>query len=151
MRPIYFVALIASVAAFAGCNSVGSQPHLERAQIFPAYLTPGDTALITVEPRDKDGIIHRIEGRILEDPRMPLHLNDEGRDGDEVAGDGVWSLQVDVPPPALGGTYTVEFTAYRRDGTAVPIRDKEGNVSPLTTIIPIQINAAPESTEEAAE
>lgn len=128
---------------------MGGQPDFERAAISPSDLMPGDMALITIEPNDKDGIIHRIEGVIQEDPRFPLELNDEGRDGDEVAGDGIWSLQVDVPALALGGTYTVEFTAYRRDGTPVPIRDKEGNVAPLSTVIPIEINAA--STEGATE
>lgn len=127
----------------AGCNTMGGQPNFERATISPSQLMPGDMALITIEPNDKDGIIHRIEGIVQEDPRQPLELNDEGLDGDEIAGDGVWSLGVDVPPLALGGTYTVEFTAYRRDGTPVPIRDKEGNVSPLSTVITIQINAAP--------
>jgi len=143
MRRISLLVLTLGAAAVAGCNTMGAQPSLERAQMSPSQLTPGGSALITVEPRDRDGIIHRIEGRILEDPRQELVLNDEGRDGDLVAGDGIWSLEVDVPPSALGGNYTVEFTAFRRDGTPVPIRDQAGNVSPLTTIIPIVISPAP--------
>jgi len=106
-------------------------------------LKPGDSAVITVHVADKHEIVKRVEGVVREDPRIKMKLHDDGQPPDEKADDNTWSLQVDVPFQAAPGTFNLDLTAYRSDGTPVPIRHK-GKTSPLTATIPLTIGAAPE-------
>jgi hypothetical protein len=119
-------------ALLAGCNTMSGQPDLQNALITPPALHPGATALITLEVKDKHGIVQRVEGQLKEDDRITLKLYDDGTHGDVEAGDSIWSLQVDVPAEAPPGEFAVDFVAYRADGQPVPIRDEQGNVTILT-------------------
>jgi len=140
-----------AVVALTGCNTMAKAPKFKAALLDPPTLQPGDTAVITVEVADKNRIIDRIEGVVKEDPRITFKLRDDGAPPDEKAGDGIWSLQVDVPFQAPPGDFEREFTAYRADGMAVPVRDAEGNAVPLTETLPvvIRVDDAPLGAAEA--
>ena len=73
-----------------------------------------------MEVKDKNAVIDRIEGVVIEDPRITFRLRDDGEEPDAKAGDGVWSMKVDVPFTAPDGEFNLEFTAYRSDGQPVP-------------------------------
>lgn len=134
------LSLAASVTALlAGCNSLGGVPRFTATAIEPARLHPGDTALITIDVKDKNDIIHSIEGVVEEEPDISLALQDDGQEGDEKAGDGTWSLAVLVPAEAPAGSFNLTFTAYRSDGVAVPIRGKDGEITALTAEMPLEI------------
>ena len=105
--------LMLLVVAAMGCNTLGRQPKLQDAAIVPATLKPGDSAVITVKVVDKERIIDRIVGVVLEDTRMKLPVYDNGVAPDVKAGDGIWSLQVDVPPMALAGQFTTQASDAR--------------------------------------
>ena len=49
--------------AGAGCHLISGTPALDHARITPEDLKPGDTAVITVEVKDRHGIVQRVEGR----------------------------------------------------------------------------------------
>ncbi len=128
-------------AALAGCAMDGRQPRLENALITPSALKPGDTAVITVEVRDRFNVVDRVEGVILEDPTISLKLKDDGTPPDSLAGDRVWSLRVEVPFQAPPGGFTLQLTAYRADGTPVPVDNKEGQTVPLSASVNVVIEA----------
>ncbi len=134
--------LLLALSVLAGCNTFGRQPKLQDAMIAPAQLKPGDTAVITVHAADKHHIIKRVEGVVREDARIKLKLRDDGAEPDKEANDKVWSMQVDVPFQALPGSFNLDLTAYRSDGTPVPVKQK-GKTSPLTATVPVTIAAAP--------
>ena len=136
------LAVVSVVLAVAGCHVISGVPALTRAVITPEELKPGDTAVITVKAADRHKIIDRVEGVVQEDPRVLFKLRDDGVVPDEKAGDKTWTLQVDVPFKAPPGDFVLEFTAYRRDGLPVPVRDKDGNVTALSTTLPITIRYA---------
>lgn len=131
------------VSLMAGCNSLGGVPEFKAGGIVPAQLVPGDTALITVEVKDKNGIIHAITGVVKEDPSLQLRLRDDGQEGDVTAGDGIWSLAVTVPPVTPAGAVNLTFTAYRKDGVPVPVRSAGGTISPLALDLPLVISLKP--------
>lgn len=131
------------VSLLAGCNSLGGVPEFKAGGIVPAQLFPGDTALITVEVKDKNGIIHAITGVVKEDPSLQLKLRDDGLEGDVTAGDSIWSLAVTVPPSTPDGAVNLTFTAYRNDGVPVPVRGEGGTISPLTLELPLVISLKP--------
>lgn len=132
-------AVLVLLGIIAGCNTLGRQPQLKDATIAPAELKPGDSAVITVVVRDRHKIVNRVEGVVLEDPSIKLKLHDDGVAPDKKAGDDEWSLQVDVPFQAPPGQFMLQLTAYRSDGTPVPVRDTEGNTVPLAVTIPVVI------------
>jgi len=138
----YLVAAIAAgvlLAVAPGCNTLGRQPRLENAMLTPGDLKPGDSAVITVEVDDRLGIVGRVEGVVVEDPTIKLKLRDDGEPPDEAAGDHVWSLQVDVPFQAPSGEFALQLTAYRSDGTPVPVRSEEAGTVPLQVTLPVTI------------
>jgi hypothetical protein len=137
-----FVLLLA-LSVLAGCNTFGRQPRLQDAAITPAQLKPGDTAIITVRVADKHEIVRRVEAVVREDQRIKMKLRDDGQPPDAKADDKTWSLQVDVPFQAAPGTFNLDMTAYRSDGTPVPVRHK-GKTNSLTATVPVTIGAPPE-------
>ena len=137
-RYTFCTAVLAAVL-FSGCNTLSGQPQITRAGINPEVLEPGATAVITLVLKDKQDVVERIEGIVLEDPRITFPLRDDGQPPDEKAGDNVWSMQVDVPFQAPPGKFSLEFTAYGPDGRPVSIRDDEGEVIVLKASVPINI------------
>ncbi|MFO7973626.1 MAG: choice-of-anchor X domain-containing protein [Candidatus Hydrogenedentota bacterium] len=118
----------------SGCNAYRRQPRLTSATITPAQLQPGDTAVITVTvERDRFNIVDKVSAVVREDPRMKFDLKDDGTPPDEEAGDGVWSLLVDVPFMAPPGDFTLELTGYDEDGNVIPVLGPEGGEMPLST------------------
>ncbi|HUW62225.1 MAG TPA: hypothetical protein VMZ06_14575 [Candidatus Bathyarchaeia archaeon] len=134
----YTIALLVLFISIAGCNTASRQPQFQRAAIAPDQLKPGDTAMIQVEVKDRYDIVRRVEGVVREDPTIRLKLHDDGLAPDEKADDNVWVLQVDVPFQATPGDFLLQLTAYRADGTVVPVKSKEGTV-PLSTTVPLKI------------
>ena len=141
----YTLATLAATALLLlnGCNTLSGQPQITRAAIDPEILEPGASAVITLAIKDKQGVVERIEGVVLEDPRITFRLRDDGETPDEKAKDNVWSMQVDVPFQAPPGQFRLEFTAYGSDGMPVSIRDDEGKVVVLQQTVPINIQFPP--------
>lgn len=132
--------VLGALALAAGCNSLGGVPEFKASAIAPEALHPGDTALITIDVKDKNNIIGGIVGAVKEEPNLKLTLHDDGQEGDVKAGDNTWSLAVIVPLEGQPGTYHLTFTAYRSDGVAVPIRGAGGEIAALSVEIPLEIS-----------
>ncbi|HEX71804.1 MAG TPA: hypothetical protein ENN65_00595 [Candidatus Hydrogenedentes bacterium] len=139
MNRFGMMAILIAALFLAGCHTFSGVPHMKNALITPEELKPGDTALISVQVKDRHDIVRRVQGVVVEEPRIVFNLRDDGASGDKKAKDGVWSLAVQVPFQAPPGEYLLELTALRSDGTPVPIRDKRGNVSPLKESLPLVI------------
>lgn len=138
MSSARIVVLLTFAAACAGCTTAGRHPQLADPAIAPSELKAGDTAVISVRVADHHNIICRVEGVVREDPTVKLKLRDDGKAPDEKAGDGIWTIQVDAPFQAPAGQFNVDLTAYRADGSPVPIR-KDGHKQPLAVTIPVTI------------
>ncbi|NLV46073.1 MAG: hypothetical protein GXY07_16415 [Candidatus Hydrogenedentes bacterium] len=130
--------------AVSGCNTFSKQPQITRAAIDPPVLKPGDSAVITLAVKDRHKIVERIEGVVLEDPRLTFKLRDDGQDPDEKADDKVWSMRVDVPFQAPPGEFRLEFTAFDEVGTPISVRDEHKRVVPLQQVLLIKIEYPPQ-------
>lgn len=130
---------LAALVVLSGCNTMAGQPSIREAVITPDALKPGETALVTVHISDKNGVVDRVEGKVQEDDRITLKLQDNGEGPDVTAGDNVWSLDVEVPTAAPPGQFILELKAIRSDGLPVQIRDKSGNVHDLSATVPLVI------------
>ena len=137
------------LALCAGCNLLSGTPELLEPRIVPDALHPGDTAVISLRVVDRHRLVRKIEGQVQGQPRHVFRLLDDGVGPDEAPGDGIWSMQVDVPFQAPSGDFVLEFTAYKSDGLPVPVRDGQHHVVSLRTSLPLTIEA-PEKVAPAS-
>lgn len=133
--------LVAAGLLAAGCNTLAGQPRITAAGITPAAVRGGESAVISVTVKDKNLTVTKIEGTVKEDSRLRFALRDDGQDPDAKAGDGTWSLRVNVPEQAPPGQFTVELTAYNDQGLPVLVRDGDGAVGPLSQAFAVTIEA----------
>ena len=125
----------------SGCHLMGGQPKMQPPQITPSELNPGDSATITVKVNDPEDIVERVEGVLIDNEDIEFALRDDGEGGDATAEDDVWTIQVEVPVLAPPGGFLMRFTAYRSDGTPVPVRGEDGP-QPLSAELPVTITFA---------
>ncbi len=149
MRNVRIAALrgLTGVAALlgAGCATINGQPEMKSAYIMPQDLQPGDSAVITVEIVDKFDIVERVEGVVKEDRTITFKFRDNGVPPDDTAGDGVWTIQVDVPFNAPPGEFEFEVVAYDADGEVIVVDDEAGEATPLATSFNLEIHYPEES------
>ncbi len=126
------VAVVCVLAVLYGCNTFPNRPQVESAGIIPPELKPGDTAIIQATIQDRFEVVHRVEGVVKEDPTITFKLKDDGVAPDKEAGDGTWTLQVDVPFNAPPGDFELTLMAYNSDGDPVLIPDEDGEAIPLS-------------------
>jgi hypothetical protein len=144
MRSFLGAGLLAAVLAACATNR---PPAMEEAVVTPARLQPGESAFITVKVKDRHRIVDRVVAVVKEDPRVKLPLHDDGTGGDAEAGDGKWTLKVDVPFTAPPGSYTLEIAAYRKDGEVIAVSGAEGD-RPLSTTAQVSIHYPQEVVAE---
>ncbi len=146
MKGILSVLAVALFAvAWTGCATLTPrQPTMSDARVTPDMLKPGDVAVITVDVSDRYDTVARVEGVVEEDQQVTLKLKDDGVAPDQEAGDGVWTLEVDVPRQAPPGEFHLTLTAYDKDGGVVLVRDKEGDTMPLNSTCLVKIQFAAE-------
>ncbi|GMW00341.1 MAG: hypothetical protein AMXMBFR84_14790 [Candidatus Hydrogenedentota bacterium] len=143
----HFAFLLAGlmVASFgSGCNTLGRQPQMSEAAIVPAALKPGESAVISAKITDKQRIVDRVVAIVKEDTRMKLMLKDDGLAPDAKAGDGVWTVEVEVPFMAAPGKYTLEITAFNREGGVINVKQADKSEGPLVAVTELVINYPPE-------
>jgi hypothetical protein len=150
MKRMVWVSVIAlMIVVSIGCNAQRRQPRLTSATITPAQLNPGDTAVITVTvERDRFNIVNKVSAVVREDPRIKFDLNDDGNPPDEEAGDGVWSLLVDVPFMAPPGDFTLELMGYDEEGGVISVLGPEGGEMPLSTTCAFSVEHALDEAPE---
>lgn len=143
----WWMTMCGAVLVCAGCTTHLDQPRLSGAVMTPNELKPGDAALITVQVHDPYGIVHEVEGRVLEDTTVEFKFNDGGLDADEIAGDGIWTMKVEAPFNAPPGIFTFEISAYDKDGNLMVVLDENKEAEPMSTEVELNITfpeAAPE-------
>jgi len=125
------------LAVITGC--AGQRLAMMDARIDPAKLSPGDESIICVRVIDTQGVVAAVTATVREEPDIILDLNDSGEKGDEVAGDGVWSIAFDIPYEASEGEYNGDFEAFDANGDPVKVTTKEGGEEPLTAEASVEV------------
>ena len=94
--------------------------------------------IISVKVIDTEGLVAAVTATVREYPAVSLDLNDNGVQGDQVAGDDVWSSAVDVPYEA-SGKYNWDFEAFDANNEPVKIDAEKGGEEPLTAEAPVLV------------
>ena len=127
---VAFVGLV--VALVSGCATTAQQPALSDAKVVPAEASPGDKTLVQVKLVDPQGLVSVVVAPVREFPQISFDLKDNRENGDAVAGDGIWSHAMEIPPVAPAGEYTWDFEAYDADINALEVTGEDGETVPLT-------------------
>jgi hypothetical protein len=123
--------------AFSGCAR--QRLSMMDARSDPAKLSPGEDAIICVRVIDTQGVVAAITATVREYPTMVLDLNDNGEEGDAIAGDGVWSFAIEVPGGAPAGVYNWDFEAFDANGDPVKVTTEEDAEEPLDAETSVEI------------
>jgi len=126
-------------AVLSACATSSRVPAITSASIRPATLQPGQTAVIQVDVNDLHGIVDSIEGSLPDYPDRTFKLRDDGASPDLEADDGIWTMEVSVPFTASPGEYTIRFTALDDEGRAITVKNDEGQVVDLNTVLTVSI------------
>ena len=130
------VGLLLLLFVMASC--AGNKLTMQNAAFIPEMVAPGDEVLIVVDIEDSEHIIVKVVATLVQDKNYYALLNDNGTDGDEVAGDGLWSSGFQVPWNAPAASYEWKFEAFTATD-AVKIVSEDGNKKSLTDRASIEV------------
>lgn len=140
------------VLLLAGCVTTRVQPYFETPIVAMQELTLLDETLITVKVVDPYDIVKKVEGVVMEDATgLRFPFRDDGKKGDAIAGDSIWTIKVKVPYDGWAGVFTFQVTAYNNDGDAIIVRDALNEVAPMTTTLQLDIKLPDPDDGEAEE
>ena len=129
LRGFIIVTLLGLASA---CSTLPRETTVVRAGITPSELEPSDTAVMSVQLLDGLNRVRKVHGVIKQDPSLTFKLKDDGISPDAVAGDGIWTLQVDVPFNAPPGDFVLTMSMLDERGEPVLVQNEFGEIHPLT-------------------
>ncbi len=131
MRKLALASLVAATALvfLAGCSST---VKLVGAKAEPSVLSPGQKGKLVVILSGAKKKVGSVVAVVREYPEYTVRLNDEGRMGDEKAGDGVWTYEFPVPYDAPAQDYHLDITIRDKDGNIIQVGQAKG---PAATIV----------------
>ncbi len=120
----------AGLLAFVfGCSST---VKLVSAKAEPNVLSPGQKGKLVVVLSGAKKKVGSVVAVVREYPEYSVRLNDEGRMGDEKAGDGVWTYEFPVPYDAPAQDYHLDITIRDKDGNIIQVGQAKG---PAATVV----------------
>jgi hypothetical protein len=108
---------IFTMGAFLG----GCAGQLAVKQTFadPPQSSPGEKVKIVVEFKGPKNKVSEVVATVQEAPNFRFSLNDQGENGDEKAGDNIWTSEGTVPMDAPANTYHLDILAKDMDGNEI--------------------------------
>ena len=122
MRKYSFPSILIILILILGC---AGQLAVKEIHVEPKVTEPGSEAKVFVVLKGSTDKVSKIIATVREATDMYFSLNDEGKDGDEKAGDNIWSYKVVVPWQAGAGTYHVDFSVYDKEGNELVTKGME--------------------------
>ena len=100
---------------FWGC---AGQLAIKEITADPNEVTAGKQATLMVIFTGPKKKVASVTATVREAPEVYYRLNNDGKNGDEEAGDNIWTCNAIVPYEAMPGTYNLDISA----------KDTEGNI-----------------------
>jgi len=102
--------------------------------LSPTAVKAGSAALLSIDAVDPERRIDTVAA-IVGDSLLTVDLYDNGMKGDVAAGDGRWSVLLNVPATLPAGSYDVVFQAYDAQGALVTLPGSDGTPQVVTAIL----------------
>ncbi|NIM13651.1 MAG: hypothetical protein GTO45_16155 [Candidatus Aminicenantes bacterium] len=109
-----------------------SQVKIKEIKAQPAVVEAGDTILLSVEFAGLKDHVLMVKASVREANNMNYILNNEGNNGDQKAGDNIWSCTVEIPANVPAGQFHFDFQCLNIDLNRIYIKGtvKEGRGEP---------------------
>lgn len=102
--------------------------------LSPNAVKAGSAALLSVDVVDPERRIDTVAATIG-DNLVAADLYDNGMKGDVAAGDGRWSVLLNVPTSLADGSYEIVFHAYDAQGALVTLPGPDGTPQAVTATL----------------
>ncbi len=108
--------ILSGCAAKLGVKSISS----EKTSVFV-----GETVKLTVVLNGSTKQVSRVIATVREAPEFSFSLTDGGKNGDEKAGDNIWTYALEVPYEADPGEYHLDISVRDEDGKELVVEGME--------------------------
>ena len=112
----FLVLILVAVAMTIGC---AGQLAVQQVMIDPTEVNAGDNAKIMVQFKGPKDQLKSVVATVRENPDIYFPLNDSGKNGDEKAGDNIWTHIATVPVEAPAAVYNLDISAKDMDGNEI--------------------------------
>ncbi len=109
MKRVLSISIICLVSLAIGCAGA---LRIGQITVTPDEVEAGSTTTIMMVIKGPKNKIAKVIATVRENPDIFFTLNDEGKDGDEKAGDNIWTYTATVPYDAPPLVYNLDFSAY---------------------------------------
>ena len=118
MNRVLFICIsVFTIVAFLG--GCAGQLAVKQTFVDPPKTAPGEKVKIIVKFKGPKNKVSEVVATVQEAPDFRLPLNDKGENGDEKAGDNIWSGEASVPMDAPANTYHLDILAKDTDGNEI--------------------------------
>jgi len=83
--------------------------------------------------------VSKVVGTVREYTDFMVELRDNGEQGDEKAGDNIWTRQITVPWEADPGTYHLDISVYDKNGKEIVTKGLEAQTTGRSATIEINV------------
>ncbi|MCF8336093.1 MAG: hypothetical protein K9H65_05790 [Bacteroidales bacterium] len=107
----------------AGC---AGKLYVEKMNVDPSPVSPGDEVVSYVILNKSSDKVETVKGKVREYPQMTVTYNNDGTDGDEKAGDNIWSKKMNIPYNAPSQTFHLDITVLDEEGNIIAQEEAKG-------------------------
>jgi len=116
MNKTLFYSILFIVALVLGC---AGQIAVKQTIAEPSEVAPGEDIKIHVVLKGSKDKTGNVVVTVREYPEILISLNDNGDNGDEKAGDNIWSFKFPIPWDAPAGIYHLDISVQDKDGNEI--------------------------------
>ena len=131
MKEALFCSTLFMVTLVLGC---AGQLAVKQMMIDPVEVAAGGKAKVVVAFDGPKNKVANVIATVRENPDVYFSLNDEGKNGDEKAGDNIWSYLAEVPYDAPAALYHLDIRATDKDGNEIFAKGSEQKAGRSGTI-----------------
>lgn len=113
---------LACVALLSGC---AAKLGMKSITMDKTSANIGDSVTLTVVLKGSAKQVSRVTATVRDAPDYSFSLNDNGKYGDEKAGDNIWTYTIIVPYEADPGDYTLDISVRDKDGKELVVEGNE--------------------------
>jgi hypothetical protein len=116
MKKVFFFSILLIVTLVLGCTS---QIAVKQAVSEPNPVTAGEDAKFSVLMKGSKDKVTSVIIIVREYPEFTFSLYDNGENGDEMAGDNIWSFKYTIPNDAPPDLYHLDICVKDKNGNEI--------------------------------